>query len=185
MYSSQNALLSSFLKYYPRSLIKFINECTVFEVKDEKYLVGKCKNLLSELKTHLSTKKLSRRLLITSKELLKIITHDNNVNEYNVGLTNFLQQFGVIYKSLNLYEKEYNSELKNKKVITTLSRYFNVDKEDIISKMLRIIKKNPRDYEEDNYLNDYSKRGNLSEHNNNIINNNIKSRDILNNNYME
>ena len=133
----EDLLLSNFLELYPKTLIHFLHECTDFNGKDinmsyERLIQKYEKNNLIENNSKLQI-----------KELLKLVELPNN--NYTT-FDNFLQDFEILYKNMNINSDEFNNLLKRKKIISSLSRAFNIKKQDLLKYFLQIMKNNDEKY---------------------------------------
>ncbi len=121
----EDLLISNFLELYPKSLIQFLHECTDFK--------GKNANQSYE---RLIQKKDNNNTKINIKELLKIIELPKN--DY-CKLTEFLRNFEILYKNFIINSDTFKNFLKKKKIISCLSRTFNIKKEKLFEYFLHII----------------------------------------------
>ena len=121
----RDLLLSNFLELYPKTLIQFLHECTDFKGKNSYQSYER----LIKIKDNYNTK-------IAIKELLKIIELPKN--NY-CKLSEFLMNFEILYKNFNINSDSFKNSLKRKKIISLLSRTFNIKKEKFLEYFLRII----------------------------------------------
>ena len=130
--NKKDLLFSSFLKLYPVSLINFIHECSLFENN---------KNNFSSLMSQdlMNIYEISETINISKRELIKIVRIEEENNFYN--FESFLRNFKVIYNNLNFKPGVFNKTLQVRKIISNLSRAFNIDKRILINKIINIIEK--------------------------------------------
>ena len=121
----RDLLLSNFLELYPRTLIQFLHECTDFNGKNSNQSYER----LMGIKDNNNSK-------IAIKELLKIIELPKN--SY-CELSEFLKSFEILYKNFSINSDGFKNSLKKKKIISCLSRTFNIKKEKLLEYILRII----------------------------------------------
>ena len=129
----EDLLLSNFLELYPKILIQFLHECTDFN--------GKNTNATFERLYKQNEKKNidDKNSKVQIKELLKIVELPKN--NY-CRLDKFLQNFEILYKNFNINPDTFNYSLKKKKIISNLSRGFQIKKEEFVKYLLQIIKNN-------------------------------------------
>ena len=126
----EDLLLSNFLELYPKILIQFLHECTDFNGKNTY-------QTFERLYNKKENKNYNDKIQI--KDLLKIIElPKNNYCRFD----KFLQDFEILYKNFNINPDIFNYSLKKKKIISTLSRGFHIQKEDLVRYILQIIKNN-------------------------------------------
>ena len=132
----EDLLISNFLEFYPKTIIELVHECTDFNGKnkdiDFQKLIQKNENLINESGT-----KLKINELIKFVELPK-----NDYTSFN----NFLQDFEILFKNLNINPDMFNYSLKKKKIISCLSRVFNIRKKELVKYFIKIIKNNDEKY---------------------------------------
>ena len=121
----EDLLLSNFLELYPKTLIQLLHECTDFKGKN----INQTFERLIQSKVKYDSK-------IQMKELLKLVELPNN--NY-CKLSDFLRNFEILYKNFNINFYYFNNCLKKKKIISCLSRTFNIKKEELVNFFLKII----------------------------------------------
>ena len=128
--SKKDLLFSSFLKLYPVSLIYFIHECSLFENNEINFSTLMNQDLMNIYE-------ISEKISVSKRELIKIVSIEEE-NKF-CKLENFLKKFRMIYKNLNIDPGLFNKKLQDRKIISNLSRAFNVDKRVLINKIINII----------------------------------------------
>ena len=138
-------LFSHFLNLYPKSLLSFLHECTNF------------KNIKpSSSNEFLNLYDTNKNLNLSMKEILEITTLPKN--EY-IGIEDFLNNFKKLYKDANINSNDFIRKLNYNKVISVLSRSFDIDKEKFLNQIIKIIE------EDSNYINDYNEKNKFKEKN--------------------
>ena len=118
-------LFSHFLILYPKSLLSFLHECTSFD------------NIIpSPSNEFLNLYDTNKNLNLSIKEILEITILPKN--EY-MELETFLKYFEDLYKNIKEKKDDYIRLLKKNKVIHTLSRCFNIDKEIFLNQIIKKI----------------------------------------------
>lgn len=133
-------LLKQFIdsSLYPKALIPFLHDCTSFNEKNllNSYeRLNKISNNSNDIKDNLD---------LSLRELLKITRLPEN--EF-CSFENFLKKFDDSYKKMKVEVETFNKNLKENKIISTISRAFNKEKEETIKEFFKIMKYN----ENDNY----------------------------------
>ena len=130
----EDLLLSNFLDLYPKSLSEFLHECTNFNRID---LIESYELLTQKM---ISNKNENN---VKIKELLKLVElPKNNYCKFD----KFLENFEILYKNFNIMPDMFNYALKKKKILSSLSRAFNIEKLEGIKTFLQIIKNNDEKY---------------------------------------
>ena len=126
----EDLLLSNFLELYPKILIQFLHETTDFKGKNQ---IGSFERLIQ--------KKENNDSKIEIKGLFKMIELPKN--KY-CKLSEFFRNFEILYKNFNINSENFKSCLKKKKIISCLSRTFNIKKEDFLDYFFHIINSNKK-----------------------------------------
>ena len=138
-------LLSHFLNLYPKSLLSFLHECTSF------------KNLKpSSSNDFLNLYDTNKNLNLSMKEILEITTLPKN--EY-MTIDDFYNDFKKLFKDVNINLNDYIRKLNYNKVISVLSRTFDIDKEKFFNQIIKIIGEN------EIFINDYNDKNELKKKN--------------------
>ena len=133
----EDLLLSKFLELYPKPLIQFLHDCTDFNGKNSNQSYER----LNQKKENTNSNEIN--LKIEVKELLKLVElPKNNYCKFE----KFLENFEILYKNFNIIPDAFNYSLKKKKILSNLSRAFNIEKEEGIKTFLQIIKNNDEKY---------------------------------------
>jgi len=133
----EDLLLSNFLELYPKIFIQFLHECTDFNGKN----INQTFERLCKLKDNKDNNE--KNLKIQIKELLKIVElPTNNYCRFD----KFLQNFEILYKNFNINPDIFNHSLKKKKIISSLSRVFHIQKKELVKYFLQIIKNTDEKY---------------------------------------
>ena len=132
----EDLLFSNFLKLYPKTIIEFLHECTDFNGKNKdiafEKLIQKKENFINDCCSKLEI-----------KELIRFVELPHN--QY-ISFKKFLQDFELLYNNLNLNPDIFNYSLKKKKIISCLSRVFNIRKEELVKYFIKIINNNDERY---------------------------------------
>ena len=121
----EDLLLSHFLELYPKILIQFLHEITDF----------KGKNQITSFE-RLIQKKENNDSKIEIKGLFKLIELPKN--KY-CKFSEFFRNFEILYNNFNINSENFKSCLKKKKIISCLSRTFNIKREDFLDYFFHII----------------------------------------------
>ena len=123
-------LFSNFLKPYQKNLQDFIHENTSFKNEHQNILFDNFVINDSTNQTYPG---------IEIKDLLKIVQLPNN--KY-FKFKNFLANFEILYKNMKINSMNFNYLLKKNKIISNISKAFNVKKEELVKLFLDYMKKN-------------------------------------------
>ena len=132
--NKEDLLLSNFLELYPKYLTEFLHECIDFN--------GRSPNESYQILNRKSNNNTNENS-IKVKELLKLVELPKNTY---CKFEKFLENFEILYKNFNIMPDLFNYSLKKKKILSNLSRAFNIEKLEGIKTFLQIIKNNDEKY---------------------------------------
>ena len=140
----EDLFLYNFLNLYPKHLSEFLHECTEFSPTranpsySYEKLIPKKKHNNNNKNNHNE-----KENNVKIKELLKLVElPKNNYCKFE----KFLENFEILYKNFNTQPDVFNYALKKKKILSSLSRAFNIEKLEGIKTILQIIKNNDEKY---------------------------------------
>jgi hypothetical protein len=113
---------------------------------------------------------LKQKINLNLKEILKIVQNDKNLNKYK-NIDDLVNNFEIIYKNLDLncdYKEYFKKFCLNKKVYYSISKAYDVEVEEFMSKIKNIVYNNNID--------------NNNKYNSNINSSNNSSDNSSNNN---
>ena len=114
-------LFRNFLKFYPKSLLTLLHECTNFK-NNNVYTSNEFLNLYDT----------DKNLNLSIKEVLDITCLPEN--DY-IKFDTFISDFEILFKGIKVNPEIYLRKLNSNKVIHVLSRAFGLDKEIFMNKL--------------------------------------------------
>ena len=159
-------LFHNFLKFYPKSLLTLLHECTNFK-NNNVYTSNEFLNLYDT----------DKNLNLSIKEVLDITCLPEN--DY-IKFDTFISDFEILFKGIKVNPEIYLRKLNSNKVIHVLSRAFGLDKEIFMNKLkekigIKFSESNKYDNKDKYDISENENSNNEIGIRNNFLNDNISS----------
>ena len=161
-------LLKDLIKIYPFEFEEFLCDCLNFN-----------ENKMNINNNWLNLYNLKQKINLNLKEILKIVQNDKNLNKFK-NIDDLVNNFEIIYKNLDLncdYKEYFKKFCLNKKVYYSISKAYDVEVEEFMSKIKNIVYNNNNN---NNIDNNNKNNSNINSSNNSSDNNSYNNN---NNNY--